>query len=75
MLYGSDFDLIRDRGGSSALRASICKPYKEPRNRFPAWQACTTTLFVVSARQATEGGGIDSSESIPGLINVYKYGL
>jgi hypothetical protein len=32
----------------------------EPRNRFPAWRACTTTLFDVPARQATEAGGIDS---------------
>ncbi len=34
-------------------RAGICKSFKEPRNRFPAWQACTTTLFVVPARHAT----------------------
>jgi hypothetical protein len=67
MCFGVKVNLfIRDRGGSSALRARICKPRK-PRNRFTAWQACTTTLFVVSARQATQGGGIDSSESIPGL--------
>ncbi len=48
--------------------ARICKPFKEPRNRFPAWEAGTTTLFVVPAgMQATEAGRIDSSESIPGL--------
>jgi hypothetical protein len=35
------------------LRAHICKPFKEPRNRFPAWRAGTTTLFVVPAHQAT----------------------
>jgi hypothetical protein len=34
-------------------RARICRPFKEPRNRFPAWRACTTTLLVVPARQAT----------------------
>ncbi len=34
-------------------RARICRPFKEPRNRFPAWRACTTTLFVVTARQCT----------------------
>jgi hypothetical protein len=39
-------------------RARICKPYKEPRNRFSAWRAGTTTLFFVPARLA---------ESIPGL--------
>ncbi len=49
-------------------RARICKPFKEPRNRFPAWLAATTTLFVVPARQAAQAGGIDSSESIPGLL-------
>jgi hypothetical protein len=33
--------------------ARICKTFKEPRNRFPAWRAGTTTLFDVPARQAT----------------------
>jgi hypothetical protein len=37
----------------SDLRARICKPFKEPRNRFPAWRAGTTTLYVVLARHAT----------------------
>ncbi len=46
--------------------ARICKPFKEPRNRFPAWRADMTT--VVPTRQATiTAGGIYSSESIPGL--------
>jgi hypothetical protein len=48
-------------------RARSCKPFKEPRNRFPAWWASRTILFVVPACQATQAGGIDSSESIPGL--------
>jgi hypothetical protein len=47
----------RRRGarGNDALqnRARICKPSKEPRNRFPAWRADTDSLFVVLARQAT----------------------
>jgi len=30
-------------------RARICKPFKKPRNRFPAWRAGTTILFVVPA--------------------------
>ncbi len=34
-------------------RARICKPFMEPRNRFPAWRAVRTTLFDVPARQAT----------------------
>jgi hypothetical protein len=46
---------------------SICRPFKEPRNRFPAWRVGTTTLFVVQACQAAWAGGIGSSESIPGL--------
>jgi hypothetical protein len=48
--------------------ARICIPLKEPRNRFPAWRAGTSTLFVVPARHATQADGIDSSESIPGLF-------
>ncbi len=32
--------------------ARICKTFKEPRNRFPAWWAGTTTLFDVPARQS-----------------------
>ncbi len=47
--------------------ARICRPFKEPRYRFPALRAGTKTLFVVLARQATWAGEIDSSESIPGL--------
>jgi hypothetical protein len=47
--------------------ASICRTFQEPRNRFPAWRAGTTTLHVVQARQATWAGCIDFSESIPEL--------
>jgi hypothetical protein len=53
-------------------RAGICRPFKETRNRFPAWRAGTTTLFFVPARQATQLGGIDSSESILGLLKSLK---
>ncbi len=34
----------------TADRARTCKPFQEPGNRFPAWQAGTATLFVVPAR-------------------------
>ncbi len=44
-------------------------------NPFPAWWASTKTLFDVPARQTTLTGGIDSLESIPGLLNIYKFGL
>jgi hypothetical protein len=30
-------------------RAQICKPFKEPRNRFPAWRTGTTTLYDVQS--------------------------
>ncbi len=49
-------------------RAHSCKPFKEPRNGFPAWRAVTAALFVVPARRATQAGGIESLESIPGLL-------
>jgi hypothetical protein len=34
---------------------------------FPDWRASTTTPFIVPACQTSQAGGIDSSESIPGL--------
>jgi hypothetical protein len=34
------------------IRARICKPFNETRNRFPAWWADTTTLFVIKQKQA-----------------------
>jgi hypothetical protein len=48
----------------------------KPRNRFPAWRAGATALFVVPARQIHRLHG----ESIPrnrflGSLNVYKFGL
>jgi hypothetical protein len=33
-------------------RARICKPFKEPMNRFQAWRAGETILFDVPARHA-----------------------
>jgi hypothetical protein len=48
-------------------RALFCRSFKEPRDRFPAWWAGTTTLFVLPARQAI-ARGIDFSESILGLL-------
>jgi hypothetical protein len=39
-----------------------------PRIRFPAWRADTATLFDVPAFKATYASGIDSLESIPGLL-------
>ncbi len=48
------------------LRARICKPFNEPRNRFQP--ASTATLFDVPTRKDTSAGGIESLESIPGLL-------
>jgi hypothetical protein len=49
-------------------KSRICKPFREPRNRYPAWRASTTTMFDVPARQVTKADGMNSLESIPGLL-------
>jgi hypothetical protein len=63
------------------LQSPNYKPFKEPKNRFLAWRAGTTTLFDVTARQSPylytlRSPGIDSDELIPlpGSLKVYKYG-
>jgi hypothetical protein len=67
--FGYSFALYRvHRQPVNTVRARICNPFKEPRNRFLARWAGTTTLFVVTARQATLAVGIDSSEPISGLL-------
>jgi len=56
---GMEKSRIRDEHpGSATLR--ICKPFKEPRNRFQAWRAGTTPIFDVPARKASLAVGIDS---------------
>jgi hypothetical protein len=40
----------------------------EPRNRLPAWRAGTAALLHLPASQATYAGGMDSLESVPGLL-------
>ncbi len=60
---------------SSLLRARICRPVKEPRNRFPACRAGKTTLLSYRPARLHR-----LAESIPrnrflGSRNVYKYGL
>ncbi len=56
--------------------ARICKPFKEPRNRFPAWRVGTTALFVVPVC-ARLHRLVESTPWIRflGSLNVYKYGL
>ncbi len=58
------------------MRARICKrlcslgiDYKESiPSAYVAWQAGTTNRVAIPARQAKLAGGIDSLESIPGLL-------
>jgi hypothetical protein len=58
--------------------ARICKPFKEPRNLFPAGRAGMTTLFDVPARagifKRVWGPGIDSKEWIPPAYVVWRAG-
>jgi hypothetical protein len=56
-------------------RARICKPFKEPRNRFPIWRAGTITYMTYRPARKHR-----LAESIPwnrflGSIIVYKYGF
>ena len=54
---------------SGGVRARVCKPLKEPKNRFPGWRACMTTLFDVPARQAALHTLVKSiKEAISGLL-------
>ncbi len=71
--YGSGFQctILRLLPQHTTLWARICKPFKEPRNRFPAWRAGTTTLFNVLP--ATRLG--KWRNRFLGSLNVYKYGL
>jgi hypothetical protein len=50
-------------------------PFKEPKNRFQGIDSASLCRIVVLARQAILAGGIDSLESITGLLKLYKYGL
>ncbi len=70
-LYPSASLVISFPSFGGRYRARICKPFKEPRNRFLTCRAGTTTRPGRLHRLA---------ESIPrnrflGSLNVYKYGL
>ncbi len=67
---GRELSFFSSRGNWDSPTPSpyIYRPCKEPRNRFQAWRAGTTTLFDVPARQATQHGGIGSLELILGLV-------
>ncbi len=61
---------IHDTGSPGFnARVRMCKLLRA-QPAYVAWRAFTTTLFVVPTRQA---GGIDTFESIPGLLNFSKF--
>jgi len=56
--------------------ARICKPFKEPRNWFPAWRACATTPFCrTGPRRLHRLAKLIPRNRFLGSLNVYKYGL
>ncbi len=65
-----------------SYRACVCKHFKEPRNRFSAWRAGTKSRAARLHRMGfinvykyglwPQAGGIDSLESIPGIIKCLK---
>jgi hypothetical protein len=61
---------IRANHSTKASDDAARVPFKEPRNRFPAWRAGKVTLIVVPAPRPH---GL--SESIPGHQKSYKYRL
>ncbi len=59
----------------SKIRARICKPFKEPRNRFPAWRSGTTNrLSYRAARQHRLAKSIPWNRFLASL-KVYEFGL
>ncbi len=60
---------------SVMLWVRICRPIKEPRNRFPSWRAGTPTLFDVPARRAHGLSESISWNRFQGSLNIYKFGL
>ncbi len=53
----------------------ICKPFKEPRNRFLAWRAGTTTLFTYGPTRLQRLAESILWNRFLGSLIVYKYGL
>ena len=61
-------------------RARVCKRLRSPGidseesipPAYVAWRPDTTNRVIVPGRQATKAGGVDSSESIPGLLTRLK---
>jgi hypothetical protein len=68
----SDYSKIDSSSGTrnGVTRARICKPFKEPRNRFRAWRAGNVRQSICRTGPPSYigAGGIYSSESIPGLL-------
>jgi hypothetical protein len=68
--------IVRHALPHSSVRARICKRLRSPDidskvsilPALVAWRASTTTQLDVPVHPATYAGGIDSLESIPGLL-------
>jgi hypothetical protein len=72
--HGGGGVIIRDRTGR-IFRGRICRPFKEPRNRFPAWRPVRKPyLSYWPARLHRLTKSIPRNRFL-GPINVYKYGL
>jgi hypothetical protein len=61
--------------GIKYTRAHICKPLQEPRNRFSAWRASTTTLLSYRPARLHRLAESNPRSRFLGSINVYKYQL
>ncbi len=75
-ITGSAWLLRRHVANVMHTGARICKPFREPKNRFPAWRTVTTTLLDVVRPVRLHR----LEESIPrnqflGSLNVCKFGL
>ncbi len=55
--------------------ARICRPFKEPRNRFPALRAGTTTYLLYRPTKLNRLAESIFWNQFPGSLNVYKYVL
>jgi hypothetical protein len=75
-MFRIDYSKTEKYGMPLQTGAQICKRLRSPEidskesipPAYVAWQADTTTLFDVPARQSASACGMDSLESIPGLL-------
>ncbi len=71
--FSAAASLKKGEAATEHPRACIFKPFKEPRNRFPAWR----NRFLVQNFFCRAGppGYISWRNRFLGSLNVYKYGL